>query len=60
MCTWKVTVEIQDVWRKDAEGIRYVDSLLESANYVIAHFFLNESQKVIKNVMKNIIRITIT
>ena len=31
MDKWKVTVEIQDGWRKDAEEIRNVDFSLESA-----------------------------
>ena len=38
MCKWKVTVEIEDGWRKDAEGIRNVDSHLESSYYFITHF----------------------
>ena len=38
MPRWKVTVEIQDGRRKDAEGIRNVDSCLESAYYFMTHF----------------------
>ena len=37
MYGWKVTVEIQDGRRKDAEVIRNVDSRLESAYYLITH-----------------------
>ena len=35
---WKVTVEIEDGWRKDAEGIRNFEFSLESAYYFITHF----------------------
>ena len=38
MGRWKGTVEVRDGWRKDAEGIRNVDSHLESAYYFITHF----------------------
>ena len=43
MRRWKVTVEIQDGWRKDAEGIRNIDSLLESVYYLITHFLNGKS-----------------
>ena len=38
MSICKVTVEIQDGWRKDAERIRNVDFRLERAYYFITHF----------------------
>ena len=38
MCRWKVTVEIQDGRRKDAEGIKNDDFRIESAYYLVTQF----------------------
>ena len=40
MRRWKVTVEIQDGWRKEAEGIRNVEKHLTNFDFrsFIAHF----------------------
>ena len=35
MSRWKVTIEIQDGWRKDAEGIKNIDSRLERINILL-------------------------
>ena len=65
--TVKVSVELQYGWKNNAERIRNVekqlwqipDSHLKSVYYFITRFF-NEHEKVNKNVIKNLIRITIT
>ena len=58
MSKWKVTVEIQDGWRKDAELTRNVEKhLCQIFIFDLSqHIFLNECE----NVFKNVIRITIT
>ena len=42
----KVTVDIQDGWGKDAEGIRNVNSCSESADYFITFFIINVKKEL--------------
>ena len=62
MRRWKVTVEIQDGWRKDAEGIRNIEKhLWQILIFVLSlYIFLNECENLFRSVIKNVITITIT
>ena len=63
MHRWKVTVEIQDGCRKDAEEIEMLKNICDKFSFSLFHNaveILNECENVIKKVIKNVIRIAIT